>query len=120
MFHSAPASPGKQVGQGVDSIGLTVARVTWKTSFASSGSEISFAAAASLPADATSAATPAVVGIAVEVEPSPVGTLKSACTPYEVSVERERNVVAFRSPGIDSPLRLDSSETTELPGQTCG
>ena len=38
-------------------------------------------AAASSPAEETSAATPAVVGIAAEVEPSPVGTLNSACAP---------------------------------------
>ena len=81
MFHSAPARPGKQLGQGLDSIGLTVARVTWKTSLASSGSEICLAPAASSPADATSAATPAVVGIPAEVEPSGVGTLKSEWAP---------------------------------------
>ena len=62
----------------------------------------------------------AVVGIAVDVDPSPVGTLNSACAPYEVSVERERKVVAVRSLGRDAPLRLDWSETIELPGQTCG
>src|SRR5947209_1427528 len=120
MFHSAFASPGKQPEHGGDSIRLAVARVTWKTSLASRASEIWCSAAASWPADATSAATPAVVGIAVEVEPSPVETLNSACAPYEVSVERERNVVALTSPGIDSPLRLDSSDTTEFPGHTCG
>ncbi len=81
MFHSAPARPGKQVAQGVDSIGLAVARVTWKISLASSGSEIWCAAAASWPAEDTSAATPAVVGIAVDVDPSPVGTLNSAWAP---------------------------------------
>jgi hypothetical protein len=81
MFHSAPASPGKQPGQGVSSIRLVPARVTWKTSLASSGCAIWCAAAASMPADATSAATPAVVGIAVDVDPSPVDTLNSACAP---------------------------------------
>ena len=81
MFHSAPASPGKQPVQGVASILLVLARVTWKTSLASSGCAICCAAVASTPADATSAATPAVAGIAVEVDPSPVGTLNSACAP---------------------------------------
>ena len=75
------ASPGKHVGQGVDSIELEFARVTWKTSLASSGWEICFCAVASSPEEATSAATPAVVGVAAEVEPSPVGTLNSACAP---------------------------------------
>src|ERR1700730_5286774 len=120
MFHSAPARPGKQPVHGVASIGPVAARVTWKTSLASSGSEICLAAAASSPAEETSAATPAVVGMAVDVEPSPVDTLNREWAPYEVSVERERNVLAFRSPGSDSPLRLDSSDTTELPGHTCG
>ena len=81
MFHSAPESPGKQVGHGVDWIGLAAARVTWKTSLAFSDPEICPALAASTPAEVTSAATPAVVGIAVEVEPSPVGTENRAWAP---------------------------------------
>src|SRR2546422_11333027 len=97
MFHSAPVRPGKQSVHGVASIRLDAARVTWKTSLASSGSEIWCAAAASSPAEDTSAATPAVVGIAVDVDPSPVETLNSAWAPYEVSVERERKDVAVRS-----------------------
>ena len=38
----------------------------------------------------TSAATPAWVGVPVDVEPSLLGTLKSACGPKEVSVDRLR------------------------------
>src|SRR4051812_49096057 len=109
MFQSLPASPAKQVGQGVPSIELEVERVTWKTSPASSGEAISFFAAASAPADVTRAATPAVTGIAAEVDPSGVGTENSACAPYEVSDERERNVVASASFGSDWPERFDWS-----------
>src|SRR5438067_229276 len=73
MFHSAPARPGKQVAQGVDSIGLAVARVTWKISLASSGSEIWCAPAASRPAEDTSAATPAAAGADAHVREVVVG-----------------------------------------------
>src|SRR4051812_26413627 len=120
MFHSAPASAGKQVGHGVWSIRLAVARVTWNTSLALSGFAICLRAAASIPAECTSAATPAVTGMAADVEPSGVGTEKSACAPYEVSVERERKVLVSASFGADWPIRFDWSATIELPGQTCG
>src|SRR2546429_6517330 len=100
MFHSAPARPGKQVAQGVDSIGLLVARVTWKISLASSGSEIWCAAAASWPAEDTSAASPAVVGFAVGVGPVSGGALGCAWGRSEVWVEWGRLVVAGGPCGV--------------------
>ena len=71
-------------------MGDTVERTTCFTSSALSGRAISSAAAASSPALMTRAATPAWVGVPVEVEPSLLGTLKSACGPNDVSVERLR------------------------------
>src|SRR3954451_24382133 len=113
MFHSALPAAGKQVGHGVASIRLAVARVSWRISFELSCCLVSAAA------DATIAATPAVVGIACDVEPSGVETENSECAPYEVSVERLRNVRVAASLGDDWPMRLDWSATTELPGHTC-
>src|SRR2546421_12548640 len=97
MFHSAPARPGKQVAQGVDSIGLAVARVTWKISLASSGSEIWCAPAASRLEEHTSADTPAVCGLAVVMEPFFVGTLWIERAPSVVRVVLLRHVVAVTS-----------------------
>src|SRR5260370_26833683 len=107
MLNSAPGIPGKHPVHGVPLIGDVVERTTCSTSLALSGPFIWCAFAASSPALTTIAATPAVVGVPVEVEPSSLGTLNSECGPYEVSDERERNVVAVRSPGDELPERLD-------------
>src|SRR5258708_27132100 len=107
MLNSASGRPGKHPAHGVRLIGDEVDRTTCSTSLALSGLFIWCDAAASRPALTTIAATPAWVGVPVEVEPSSFGTLNSECGPYEVSDERERKVVAVRSLG-DEPLeRLD-------------
>ena len=88
MLKVAPERPGN--GSVGSSMGDTVARTTCFTSSALSGRAISAACAASRPAVITRAATPAWVGVPVEVEPSLSGTLKRLCGPKEVSVERLR------------------------------
>src|SRR3712207_2698987 len=113
MFHVVPRAPGKQPRHGVSVIGLAVARTTWKTSSALSGRP------ASTPAECTSAATPACSGTDCDVDPFSEATENSACDPYDVTDDRERNVVVSGSLGSDCPSRLVCSATTPLPGQTC-
>src|SRR5258708_13078043 len=107
MLNSGRGIGGKDPVDGVKLIGDMVERTTCSTSLALSGPFIWCAFAASSPALTTIAATPAVVGVPVEVEPSSLGTLNSECGPYEVSDERERKVVAVRSPGHEVPERFD-------------
>ena len=49
----------------------------------------------------------------VEVEPSSLGTLNSECGPYEVSVERERKLVAVESLGDDVPATDSATHPTD-------
>ena len=117
MLKVAPGRPGN--GSVGSSIGDTVERTTCFTSSALSGPASLPACTASRPAAMTSAATPAWVGVPVDVEPSLLGTLKSACGPKEVSVERLR-YVRFASTLGDCWPRVDWSPTIEFPGQMCG
>src|SRR2546422_3869767 len=131
MLKLAPAGPAKQnspLGQGLV-IGVADARTTWRTSLAESGDVIWPRNAAAFPSATTSAATPPLVGVPVEVEPSLFGTEKSECGPYDVSDERERNVLLlstkaqkasllFGAGGQVAPLRVEWSPVSELPGHT--
>src|SRR5579864_8940534 len=132
MFHVAPAGPvkhGSAAGHGW-LMGDAVARTTWRTSFAVSGYAISPRWNAAMPSATTSAATPALSGVPVEVEPSVLGTENSACGPYEVRLERDSNVVSLSTHGQNTelllvggvghvvPLRVEWSPLSELPGQT--
>ncbi len=70
-------------------MGIAVERTTCCTSLAVSGELICPRSTADLPSETTSAATPACVGVPVEVEPSVLGTENRECGPYEVRLDRE-------------------------------
>ena len=131
MLKPAPAGPAKQnspLGHGLV-IGVADARTTWRTSLELNGALIAFRAAAAFPSATTSAATPALVGVPVDVDPSLFGTEKSECGPYDVNEERDRNELLlstnaqkasllFGAGGQVAPLRVEWSPVSELPGHT--
>src|SRR6266566_7674152 len=131
MLNPAPAGPekhGSAAGHGW-LVGLAVARTTCFTSSAFRGSAIWPRPAASLPSETMSAATPACVGVPVDVDPSLLGTENSACGPYDVRLERDRKVLLLSTHGQYGlvvlggrhvvPTRVEWSPVRELPGHTC-
>src|SRR5258708_14524065 len=119
MLKVAPATPWEQVrhsGPG-GAVEVEGALTTCLISSALSCELSTPASTALRPSDATNAATPAWVGIPVEVEPSLLGTEKRACGPYEANEAREMNVelLAYQpGPLTGLPARLVQSPLPPL------